>query len=418
MVGGEGRQAPSCASLSHHSMTSTKGPGWASNEEFFLPAGNEPPPPQRLDDLRTPCMIGFLDKIQRNCDRMLGRSKQMNCRLRPHVKTHKTVDAALIQTGGRRSGITCSTIAEAFFFQSAGRFDDILYAVPITADKFLDAMLLNNIMSNFHIMVDNDEMVSKLLEFEHQSHSKPWSVWVMVDCGYHRDGLDPESTKSIELVRRLLSAPGKVKLSGIYTHGGHSYGVESNEEIIRIATAERDAVVDFVTRLKSQVEGLGEVCVGVGSTPTCSTLPEHLNGVDEMHPGNYVYYDEMQVQLGSCQPEDVAVRVLMRVIGKYPEQNMLLVDCGWTGMSAQGSDANYGRIVGHNLCIKVLKQEAGEVTSIDGTPIPFDKYPIGCLLQLSPYHSCATTHQHRFIHILENEDSTHVRHTWSICKGW
>lgn len=51
--------------------------------------------------------------------------------LRPHVKTSKTVQAALLQTGGRKSKIVVSTLAEAAFYADAG-FDDILYAVPIT----------------------------------------------------------------------------------------------------------------------------------------------------------------------------------------------------------------------------------------------------------------------------------------------
>ena len=105
----------------------------------------------------------------------------------------------------------------------------------------------------------------------------------------------------------------------------------------------------------------------------------------EIHPGNYIYYDEMQKLLGSCEAKDIAVRVLTRVIGKYPEQNMLLVDMGWTGCSAQGDKEGYGRIAGKehsNLHIKVLKQEAGEVESRDGTPIDFSKYPIGTMLGL------------------------------------
>ena len=50
--------------------------------------------------------------------------------------------------------------------------------------------------------------------------------------------------------------------------------------------------------------GMSDVVVAVGSTPTCSILPEHLNDVDAIHPGNYLYYDIMQADLGSCKEED------------------------------------------------------------------------------------------------------------------
>ena len=45
-----------------------------------------------------------------------------------------------------------------------------------------------------------------------------------VDCGYGRDGVDPDSEASVELARRIASAP-TATLEGIYTHGGHSYGL-------------------------------------------------------------------------------------------------------------------------------------------------------------------------------------------------
>ena len=66
---------------------------------------------------------------------MLANAEKMNCILRPHVKTHKTLEGAVLQTGGRKSRIVVSTLAEAEFFAKGG-FDDILYAVPLTPDKF------------------------------------------------------------------------------------------------------------------------------------------------------------------------------------------------------------------------------------------------------------------------------------------
>lgn len=137
-----------------------------------------------------------------------------------------------------------------------------------------------------------------------------------------------------------------------------------------------------------------------------------------MHPGNYVYNDSMQVDLGSCDAADVAVRVCTRVVGHYPKSNMLLIDCGWTGASAQGKEAGYGGFPDNKeLKIVALKQECGEVTSTDGTPLNFDLYPMGSILLISPFHSCAATHQHGVVHVI-GEDKTTIESSWSICKGW
>ena len=111
----------------------------------------------------------------------------------------------LIQTGGRKSGIVCSTLAEVNFFCNGG-FDDILYAVPITPDKFVECMALNNTMENFAILVDSLEIIHSLLHFHNPKHFKIWNVWVMVDCGYHRDGIDPKDPASLELIAAIYNA--------------------------------------------------------------------------------------------------------------------------------------------------------------------------------------------------------------------
>ncbi|CAE8721474.1 unnamed protein product, partial [Polarella glacialis] len=208
----------------------------------------------------------------------------------------------------------------------------------------------------------------------------------------------------------------------VYTHGGHSYNAHSLEEVRSIGEGERHAVVGFVAKLRasgSAALAAAAECleVGIGSTPTCSNPPSHLQGVTEMHPGNYLYYDMTQVRLGSCQVEDAAVRVCTRVVGQYQKQNTLLVDLGWTGISAQGAESGYGAIDGHpELRIKVLKQEAGEVTSADGTPLDFSRYPVGLILRVIPHHSCASTHQHVTTHVLDADGQP--MECWEQVRGW
>lgn len=201
-----------------------------------------------------------------------------------------------------------------------------------------------------------------------------------------------------------------------YTHGGHSYDEADAKAVVAVAEKERDVTLSFAAKLRAA--GIEVPSVGVGSTPTCSCPPAHLDGIDEMHPGNFVYYDMMQTTIGACAPTDVAVRVLTRVLGHYPKTNMLLVDMGWTGVSAQGKEHGYGAFLDEpTLKLKVLKQEAGEVESADGSPIDFSKYPIGSILAFAPWHSCAATHQHANIHVLAQDRET-ITESWRICKGW
>lgn len=349
---------------------------------------------------------------------MRSRCESLGVKLRPHVKTHKTLEVALLQTGGSRRGIVVSTLAEAKFFAANG-FDDILYAVPITPDKLPEARSLSSSLEAFHVMVDHPLQLEALLKEPApgttEGSPKKWSIVIMVDCGYGRDGVDPKAAESLDLARRVATS-STTTLAGIYTHGGHSYTAKSIEEVQAIGEAERDAVVGFAEQLKKASIEWGGM-VGIGSTPTCSNPPAHLKGVTEAHPGNYVYYDVTQALLGSCTLEDVAVRVCSRVVGQYPQRNTLLVDVGWTGLSVQGAEQGFGAIDGHpELVIKVLKQEAGEVGSKDGSPLDFSLYPIGYIFRILPWHSCAATHQHTQVHVLDDEGRP--SDTWSQVRGW
>jgi len=263
-------------------------------------------------------------------------------------------------------------------------------------------------------MVDNKLHVEAILARHAPSETKRWSIVIMVDCGYGRDGVDPEDPESVNLAKLIAAAP-TADLKGIYTHEGHSYAAKTVAEVVQIGEKGRDAVVAYAKRLRDA--GITVDMVSVGSTPTCSNPPAHLDGVTEIHPGNYCYYDQMQVQLGSCKVEDVAVRVCTRIIGHYPKRNMLLIDCGWTGASAQGKEHDYGAIDGHpELKILLFKQEAGEVGSSDNSPLKFEMYPIGTVLRIVPWHSCAATHQHTGVHVMKNGKLTGER--WQHVRGW
>ena len=320
-----------------------------------------PPEPQTIDDLRTPCLIMQLDIAKRNIDRMWARAEALGCVVRPHVKTHKTLELASLQTQGARRRIAVSTLAEAEFF-AAGGFDDILYAVPITPDKLPQAAALTVALESFHIIIDNVIQLEAIFALQAPSPRKLWSVFIMVDCGYHRDGVDPTDPVSVEIAQRLCDSPTTI-FAGIYTHGGHSYDADGSgapvrpNAVLEAGEAERDVTVGFKHILEEH--GLQCPIVGVGSTPTCSAPPVHLDGVDEMHPGNYIFNDTTQSLLGSCTESDIAVKVLTRVIGHYPKQNMILIDLGWTGCSAQGAEFGYGMLSGHpELKVVQLKQEA------------------------------------------------------------
>ena len=406
-------------------------------------------PRSSVANLRTPSYVVDLKVAKKNCERMIDAAKEMNLHLRPHVKTHKTEELALLQTGGRRQGITVSTMAEAEWFADRG-FDDILYAVPITPDKLPAAAALTARLQRFTISIDSAQQADALIAYGPPSkdvEARSWSVNLMVDCGYHREGLDPECPSSIKLAKRLFSV-SCITLNGVYTHGGHSYDALDSHAVQEITRQERNAVVAMAEAL----EQVGLECreIGIGSTPTCASLlkesivspdtglDEYRNeigkGLTELHPGNYVFFDTAQLKIGSCaSTDDIAVRVLTRIVGHYRSSNTMLVDMGWTAQGGgQGFSDDFGCFThrwtvgkqgkmtmdtapASRLKVMALKQEVGEVSTRDGSPIDWEMYPIGTIMSFAPYHSCATGHNFPSLKVIEGEE---VVSEFAVSKGW
>ena len=282
--------------------------------------------PVAISDVRTPCYVVNMEVAANNAAKMLKTAESLGVNLRPHCKTHKTVEVALLQTGGVRRRITVSTLAEASFY-AENEFDDILYAVPLTPDKVGSAADLSSRLDTFIVCVDSASQLDAILAHVPATNSFRWKIAILVDCGYHREGVRPESAELIELGKAVSASPF-ADFFGVYTHGGHSYEASCCEEVRAVAMEEGEAV----TLAKSRLAQAGVHCgmVGVGSTPTCCNPPRGGFGeaVNEMHPGNYVFLDTTQLALGSCGTlDDIAVRVLTRVVGHYPKSNSMQVLC-------------------------------------------------------------------------------------------
>ena len=43
-----------------------------------------------------------------------------------------------------------------------------------------------------------------------------------------------------------------------------------------------------------------DIIISVGDTPGISAA-KNLEGIDEVRPGNYVFYDVMQARMGNCK---------------------------------------------------------------------------------------------------------------------
>lgn len=346
-----------------------------------------PAEPRAVAELPTPALLLDLDVLEANLARMQARCDALGVALRPHAKTHKSPEVARRQREHGARGLTVATLAEARVFADAG-FDDLTWAFPLVLSRLAEARELAERVT-LRLLVDSPEAVAAL-----EGADFPFHVFLEVDSGQHRSGVDPASEHAVELARRLADHP-RLDFDGLLTHSGHAYGARGAAEAAAFAEDERRVMVELAERLRG--EGVPVPVVSVGSTPAMSHAAD-LTGVDEARPGNYVFYDGTQAAIGSCSPEDAAVTVLAGVVSSQPGADHAVIDAGALALSkdpgpthlaggwpwAMGAvfedlaDYRSGR-PSTRLRVTGVSQEHGLVSA----PLP-----VGTRLRVLPNHSC------------------------------
>jgi D-serine deaminase-like pyridoxal phosphate-dependent protein len=371
-----------------------------------------------LDELKTPALLLDLERVKRNALMMGNRVREMGANLRPHVKTHKCIEVARIQTAGHSGALTVSTLAEARAFAAHG-FRDLTYAVPIEPGKFGEAIRLAGDCERLALITDDVSIPARLGDAARRA-SVTLDLFLKVDCGYHRCGVEPSTPEAFEIPRRI-SDTSNLNFAGILTHAGHSYHCRNREEVLVLARHERDLMTEFAERLRA--EGIAVPTVSIGSTPTITGV-DHLRGIDEARPGNYIFFDAFQAAIGSCTLEDCALTVLAAVVHRDCNRRKVVIDAGAIALSKDrgavefDESCGYGHVLdleGNDLGLRVmgLSQEHGEINVQDAGML--DRLSVGTRLRILANHSCLTAAQHDYYHVLENNS---VVDHWEIQRGW
>ncbi|MEV6117773.1 DSD1 family PLP-dependent enzyme [Streptomyces sp. NPDC052109] len=377
-----------------------------------------------LADPDTPFAVVDVHTVRRNIARLRARADRLEVTLRPHVKTAKSLDVAALLHSGTPCPVTVSTLAEAEAFADGG-YTDITYAVGIDPHKLPRVVALLRRGVTLRILLDSTEQASFVAEASRQA-GIPLPAQIEIDCDGHRGGVKPDDPALLAIGRALHDAGC---LDGVLTHAGESYFARTAEEQRLAAENERDTAVAAAERLRAA--GLSVNVVSVGSTPTAHAAGD-LTGVTELRAGNYVFFDLVMAGLGVCRVEDIALSVVVTVIGHRPEHGWIMTDGGWMAMSrdrgtaAQTQDQGYGLVTdlaGHlvpGLVMTAASQEHGTLTARDGADLP--DLPVGTRLRILPNHACATAAQHRGYHIVDGTrpagPAPAVETFWERVIGW
>lgn len=348
----------------------------------------------KIKDLKTPNIIVDYEKLIKNIEEASLFAKTFNKKLRPMMKTHKSVEIAKIQENYGIDGIQCAKLSEAEVFINNGFEDVFISSEIVDEEKLIRAKKLSKRIKKLILSVDSIYGVKKIGEIFNDCEV---FVRIEINSGHNRCGIDAQEVLTI--YKEIEKYPN-LKFDGVFTHGGHSYYAKNESERKEAAFKEAEEVL----KAKEILNENGVKCdsVSVGSTPSF-IYSLKIDGITEIRPGNYVFYDLKQVNLGVIKIDRVSLSIFAQVISK-PSLDRAFVDSGSKVLSIDyltyDGEKIYGYVLDHpNVKITNLSEEHGWLKLKKDTDIK-----IGDKIKIIPIHSCLVINNFDHLYLVKGDE--------------
>lgn len=337
---------------------------------------------------------------------MVEKAKKNNVSLRPHFKTHQSHEIGRWFRNLGVDKITVSSLKMAEYF-AEDNWKDITVAFPLNVHEIAR---INRIAekATLNLLVVSPETIDWLANgLEHEVN-----VLIEIDNGYHRTGVDPKDFETIDHILARIERYSLLHFKGFLSHAGHSYKVNSDRE--KIKAIHQESLSTVLPLKEKYVSSYPNLILSAGDTPSYS-VSEDFKGIDEVRPGNMVFYDLAQHKIGSCSLDQIAVAMACPVVALYPERNEIVIYGGAVHFSKdfstlENGTSYFGKIVtstnkGWNtnetgMYLKSLSQEHGVLHAPNEA---FGKVKLGDFMYILPIHSCLTSDVMKSYLTLEGE---------------
>ncbi|MDX1313916.1 MAG: D-TA family PLP-dependent enzyme [Eudoraea sp.] len=349
------------------------------------------------DQMVTPCLLVYPDRIQQNIERMLEITGSPS-RLRPHIKTHKTAEIIQMQLDHGIRQFKCATIAEAELLGNCAAPDVLLAMQPVGYNII---RLFNLIAAfpetRFSTLVDSREIVAEL-DVEAGKRSIKLPLYLDLNTGMNRTGIIP-GNQALELYR-MISESKNLEAEGLHAYDGHIRNTDFEER-----KAECGKAFEAVERLKKSIEneGIRVKSVIAGGSPS---FPVHaLNPEVITSPGTTLLWDARYEELFPEMKMLKAAVLCSRVISK-PAPNTICLDLGHKALAPEMPFPRVELLDIEN-CRQVSQSEEHLVLECEYP----DQYRIGDVVYAIPMHICPTVAKYNKLITITNGQ---VSGSWKV----
>jgi 3-hydroxy-D-aspartate aldolase len=284
-------------------------------------------------ELNTPVLVIDRPALERNIARMADFAASKGVKLRPHAKTHKSVDIAKLQIASGAVGLCCAKIGEAEALAEGGVTTGLLITSPVVSTPAIARLIaLNAATTDLMTVVDNPTNVVALGEAA-TAAGQPLKVVIDLDPGIHRTGVaSPEA--AVALLQAIRAQPGLI-YAGLQCYCGMQQHIESFAD--RKANLEdRGAYIRSVIDALTAAGGPPPIVSGSGTGS--HRIDAELGIFTEFQVGSYVFMDGQYLVCDIAgdgadeSPYEASLLIDARVVSANTP-GMVTIDAGFKALS-------------------------------------------------------------------------------------
>ncbi|HEY2178906.1 MAG TPA: DSD1 family PLP-dependent enzyme [Caulobacteraceae bacterium] len=278
--------------------------------------------------LNTPALVVDLEALERNIAAMAGFARAAGIGLRPHAKTHKSVEIARRQIAAGAAGVCCAKLGEAEALADGG-INNILITSPVVGPEAVKRLVALAARSpGLMAAADHPDAVAALA-----ASGAELTLLVDIDPGIHRTGVaDAEAAVALA---GLIDAAPSLTFAGVQFYCGMQQHIE-DFSARKAAIEERTAYLADIVAALTAARLTPRIVTG-GGTGT-HVIDAGLGVFTELQVGSYVFMDR---QYNDCDlagdghaPFETALMVDARVISaSHPF--MATIDAGFKAFATE-----------------------------------------------------------------------------------
>ncbi len=350
--------------------------------------------------LNTPALILDEDALERNIAAMTGFALKHGVALRPHAKTHKSVEIAHRQIAAGAVGVCCAKLGEAEALADGG-VDNLLITSPVVGPAGVERLTaLAAWVPGLMAACDHPDAVEALA-----ATGARISLLVDIDPGFHRTGVAGPD-EAMALARRIADAPN-LTFAGVQFYCGAQQHIEAFADR-RAAIEERTAYLKgIIDRLTD--EGLAPGIVSGGGTGT-HVIDAALGVFTELQVGSYIFMDRQYAECDLTGDGLAAFETALMVDARVVSANHAFLSTVDAGFKAFATEAGAPPVLAGapaGSLYHFMGDEQGAVVPPAGSAPP----RLGDIVTFAPPHCDPTVNLYDAYHVVRGDTLTAI---WPI----